>query len=100
MTSRTTHVIPKDDGWAVRKEGLARSAIVYSTQKQALEAARRVSRRSATGQIVIHLRDGTMRRRDVRGLPRLRPSAVKSDLGTRNIEKAVSATIRERLERE
>jgi len=101
MPTLTTHIIPTDGGWTIRKEGVVRrSPGVYSTLNQALEVARRTVQRSRAGQIVVHLRDGSMRRHDVHGLPPLPASPYKSDIGTRAIKRAVSAVIRERLMRE
>ena len=127
MPAQTTHIIPIGDGWVVKKEradvsvrkqgsGLAmknhagrgrglsvrtkRVAGVYSTQRQAIEAARRLVQRSAASQIVLHTRAGSLRWLDVRGLPLIQTSPVKSKLGTEAIKRAVSAVIRERLERD
>lgn len=98
MSAKTTHVIPRNGGWAVRKEGSAnRSASVYSTQKEAIEAARKIVRRASAGQVVIHCVDGSMRTRDIHGLPELQQPPRKSKLGSKAIERAVSAVIRERL---
>ena len=98
MSAKTTHVIPKNGGWAVKKEGSAnRNASVYSTQKEAIEAAREIVRRTSAGQVVIHLLDGSMRTRDIHGLPKLQHAPRKSKLGSKAIERAVSAVIRERL---
>ena len=103
MTTKTTHVVPSDDGWAVMREGRHRASSirqngVYSTQKQALKAARDILQRSAAGQIVVHGRNGSMRWRDVHGLPAVQKPPRKSDLGTEAIKRAVSAVIRQRLE--
>jgi hypothetical protein len=160
MTAKTTHIIPKEGGWVVRREGERRvspsrvkkadvfvvkqgdewavkkphseraSAVlptqaaaierardlagsgeihvqgraskrffsVYPTQKEAIDAAREIVRQSRAGQIVIHGRDGSIRWRDVRGLPIVQTPPLKSDLGTKAIERAVSTVIRERLE--
>jgi hypothetical protein len=128
MPAKTTHIIPIGDGWVVKKErdhvsarkqgsGLAMkdragrgratsvrskrvAAGVYSTQRQAIEAARRIVQRSAASQIVVHTRNGSIRWLDVRGLPVVQTSPVKSSLGTNAIKRAVSAVIRERLERD
>jgi hypothetical protein len=98
MPARTTHIFPIDGGWAVRKEGSAkRQSGIYSTQKEAIQVARRISQRASAGQIVIHGRDGSMRSQDVHGLPKVQRLPFKSDLGTKAIEKAVSAVILERL---
>jgi hypothetical protein len=98
MPAKTTHVIPKNGGWAVRKEGSTnRSTSVYSTQKEAIEAAREIVQRMAAGQVVIHYRDGSFRTRYTHGLPEVHRSPRKSKLGTKAIERAVSSVIRERL---
>jgi hypothetical protein len=98
MSAKTTHVLPKNGGWTVMKEGWAsRRAIVYPTQKEAIEAAREINQRASAGQVVIHLRNGLTRRLDVHGLPELQRSRLKSTLGRKAIERAVSAVIRERL---
>ena len=123
---KTTHIVPRDDGWTIRKERegfgpslkgkngdvlgrrrashwaakkplTERRSAVYATQKQAIDAARELAQRSSESQIVIHNRNGSMQRRDVRGLPEVQTPPLKSDLGTNAIRRAVSAVIRERL---
>jgi hypothetical protein len=110
MPTKTTHIIPRDDGWAVKKEAVIiakngnQSAMkkphaerVYTSQKQAINAARRIAKRSSAGQIVVHGRDGSIRWREVHGLPAVQTAPKKSDLGTKAIERAVFTVIRERL---
>ena len=98
MATKSTHVFPKNGQWAVRKEGLAaRGNSVYLTQKEAIEAARAINRRTSAGQIVIHGRDGSIRTRDMHGMPAVQRSRRKSELGRKAIEKAVSSVILERL---
>jgi len=70
---------------------------VYSAQKEAIEAARAIVQRMSAGQVVIHLRDGSIQTRDVHGLPEVQPPPRKSKLGSKAIERAISAVIRERL---
>ena len=118
MPAKTTHIFPTEDGWVVKKEregvpparagastrvspsnasaGIA--TIVYSTQREAVEAARKIANRSTSGQIVIHSRGGSLRWRDIRGLPAVRKTPVKSSLGTKAIERAVSMVLRRRIE--
>jgi hypothetical protein len=84
----------------VKKPRSARASAVYATQKEAIAAARKMFRQSTVGQIVVHGRNGSIRRPYVYGLPTVQRSPQKSDLGTKAIEKAVSTVIRERLERE
>ena len=98
MHAKTTHVIPKNGGWAVKKEGSpTRSTSVYATQKDAIEAAREIVQRTSAGQVVIHHRDGSIRTRDIHGIPDLQQPPRKSKLGSKAIERAVSTVIRERL---
>ena len=98
MPAKTTHVIPKNGGWAVRKEGSAnRRTSLYSTQKEAIQAARDIVRRTSAGQIVIHRLDGSIRTRDIHGLPEVQQPPRKSELGSKAIERADSTVIRERL---
>jgi hypothetical protein len=113
MSTKTTHIVPSDGGWTVRKEGeprkkngLAfiegiseRTSSIYPTQKEAIDAARAMVQRSSQSQIVVHNRDGSMRWRDVHGLPEVQTPPHKSELGTKAIQRAVSTVIRERLEK-
>jgi Uncharacterized protein conserved in bacteria (DUF2188) len=101
MSTKTTHIVPTDGGWAIRKEGehhVQRVNGVYSTQKQAMEVARDLVQRSPAGQVVVHGRNGSMKLRYVHGLPVVQKPPRKSDLGTSAIKKAVSTVIRQRLE--
>jgi hypothetical protein len=116
MSAKTTHIIPKDDGWVVKKDrshtlrgqtdtsgdaptpSAVRAITVYATQREAIEAARKLARRSVAWQIILHGRNGSMRRLEMHGLPVVQRSMVKSDLGREAIKRAVSAVIRKRLE--
>ncbi|HUQ93868.1 MAG TPA: DUF2188 domain-containing protein [Bryobacteraceae bacterium] len=98
MRTKTTHIVPLNGGWAVKKEGSAdRDSVVHSTQRAAMEVARGMAQRVTSSQIVIHRRDGSIRLRDIHGLPAVQVPRRKSDLGTKAIEKAVSTVIRQRL---
>lgn len=98
MGAKTTHVVPKNGEWAVKREGSAKGAVgVYSTQKKAIDAARASARRASAGQVVIHSIDGSIRTEETHGLPVVQTPPRKSKLGTKAIEKAVSSVILERL---
>lgn len=56
-----------------------------------------MGQRSSAAQIVLHGRDGSIRWREVRGLPEVQTPPLKSDPGTKAIERAVFAVVRERL---
>ena len=118
MPAKTAHIIPSSNGWIVKREDTdvfvekrgdrwsvkkphaERASAVYPTLRDAVDAARRIVQRSSAGQIVVHRRDGSIRWRDVHGLPVVQAPPRKSKLGTKAIERAVSTVIRERLERE
>ena len=101
MAAKTTHVVPKNGRWAVKKEGSAKSRVgVYSTQKEAIDAAREIVRRTSAGQVVIHGIDGSNRTRESHGLPVIQNPPRKSKLGSKATEKAVSTVICERLSTE
>jgi hypothetical protein len=112
--THTTHIFPTDDGWIVLKDrALDQNGIgdrakssarrvpspnaVYSTQKQAIDVARKIAQRETMAQVVVHSRTGSMRRPYVHGFPIRRKLPVKSELGTKAIEQAVSIALRKRL---
>ncbi len=98
MNASTTHVIPWNGGWVVRKEGWSKRGMeVYSTQKKAIQAARKINQRTSAGQIVIHGRNGSFRSSDLHGMPAVHGRRRKGTLSTRAIKVAVSSVIRERL---
>ena len=66
MSKRGQHVVPAGDGWAVRKSGSPRVSRSYSTQKQAIAAARKIAKNQST-ELYIHGRDGRIRERDSYG---------------------------------
>ena len=52
------HVVPKPSGgWAVKRDGAAKAIKFFSTQREAVEFAREISRKQGL-EIVIHGRDG------------------------------------------
>jgi hypothetical protein len=54
------HVVPKDGGWQVRREGADRATGVYGTQAEAAEAAQSALRRSG-GELRVQDRGGRIR---------------------------------------
>ncbi|MCC6589974.1 MAG: DUF2188 domain-containing protein [Bryobacterales bacterium] len=93
--SKTVHVIPHDGGWVVKREGVV--GTVHPTKREAVERARTVLKRSASGQIVIHKPDGRVAEYFTYGMPRVQVSPKRGSLGTSNIEKAVNKLLLERL---
>ena len=60
------HVVPHDDAWAVRGEGNSRVTSVHDSQQEAIDVAREIARNQG-GELIIHGRDGRIRRRDSSG---------------------------------
>lgn len=65
-SKRTQHVVPHEDGWAVRRGGADRATEVFDTQQQAIERAREISQNQGA-ELFIHRRDGAIRERDSYG---------------------------------
>lgn len=91
--AKTVHVLPVDKGWTVKREGHKADG-VYQTQREAIQTARRIARRGASGQVAVHARDGRIREHHTYGMPRVQdPPGKKSE----RIDKAVGKVTRERL---
>jgi hypothetical protein len=56
------HVVPHEDGWAVRGEGNSRVTATYRYQDDAIARARRIAKNYGSD-VVIHGRDGRIRDR-------------------------------------
>jgi hypothetical protein len=63
---KPVHVTPRDDGWAVMREGNQRASSVHPTQKEAEKAARQAARKDHT-EFFLHNRLGRIRERDSYG---------------------------------
>lgn len=51
------HIVPHENGWAVRREGHDRASVVTETKEQAVERGREIAERER-GAIVIHGENG------------------------------------------
>lgn len=94
---KTLHVVPSQKGWTVKREGSGKTSTFFPTQKEALAGARLIVKESASGRIVVHGKTGRIVAFEEHGLPRIQMPPVKSSLGSRRIERAVSNLVRERL---
>lgn len=63
MTNRR-HVVPHEDGWAVRKPGADRASAVLPTQSEAIDRAREILENTGGGELTIHNREGVIRDSD------------------------------------
>lgn len=50
------HVVPRDNGWAVKKERSERASSVHETKREAIEQARAQAKRDKV-ELVIHNKD-------------------------------------------
>ena len=66
MSKRNQHIVPHEDGWAVKGAGSSRATSVHRTQKEAIDAGRQVAQNQKT-ELFIHGRDGKIRERDSHG---------------------------------
>ena len=57
------HVVQRDEGWAVRKEGAERDTSLHPTQKEAIDAATEISKNQKV-EVFIHDRHGKIRERN------------------------------------
>ena len=56
------HVVPHDEGWAVKGEGNSRATGIFDTQEEAIRRAKEIARNYGSD-VIIHRRDGTIRDR-------------------------------------
>ena len=66
MTRKNQHVVPHQDGWAVRGAGNQRATSVHSTQQEAIDAGRGIARNQHS-ELVIHRPNGQIRDKDSHG---------------------------------
>ena len=63
---RNQHVVPHQDGWAVRGAGNRRATSVHPTQAEAIDTGRQIARNQGS-ELLIHGRNGQIRERDSYG---------------------------------
>jgi Uncharacterized protein conserved in bacteria (DUF2188) len=66
MSGKNQHVVPREDGWAVRGAGNERDTSRHRTQREAENAARDIARNQHS-EVVIHGEDGKIRDRNSYG---------------------------------
>ncbi len=63
---KNQHVVPHEDGWAVRGEGNSKVTTTKSTKQEAVEIGREIAQ-NQRGELVIHGKDGKIQDRDSYG---------------------------------
>ncbi|MGE3147786.1 MAG: DUF2188 domain-containing protein [Pseudorhodoplanes sp.] len=66
MSKKNQHVVPHDEGWAVKGAGNSRATSVHQTQHEAIEAARAIAANQHS-ELFIHGRNGQIRERNTYG---------------------------------
>ena len=66
MPSKNYHTTPHENGWAVQREGTARSTSVHPTQEKAWDETRERAK-EAGGEAFLHNRHGQIRERNTYG---------------------------------
>ena len=82
---QTIHVYQAEGGWAIKRIG-GKMSQVFSTQREAIKAARLISRNAAPSQMVVLGQDGRIIDYVTHGLPRVQYLPGKRST---KIEKAV-----------
>jgi uncharacterized protein YdaT len=66
MTKKNQHVVPHEDGWAVRREGSEKVTRTTRTQKEAIDIARQIAQNQGS-EVVTHRPNGRIRDKDSYG---------------------------------
>lgn len=72
MSKRNQHVVPRDDGWAIRGAGAKRDTGHFDRNQDAVDRAREISQNQGT-ELVVHGRDGQIQSKDSHGHDPLPP---------------------------
>jgi len=59
-SAKRIHIISRNDGWAVKKEGSSRASRIYESKVSAIRSAKAL--RQKGNDIVVHKRDGTIQK--------------------------------------
>ncbi len=62
--AKNYHVVKKEDGWAVKKEGAGRISDKADTQREAEARAKELCGNNGGGEVVIHRPNGIIRDKD------------------------------------
>jgi hypothetical protein len=60
--SKNQHVVPRDNGWAIRGASNSSDTARFRTQQEAINAAREIARNLGS-ELLIHDRDGRIRKK-------------------------------------
>lgn len=63
---KNQHVVPHEDGWAVKGEGNSKATSVHSTQSAAIDSAKDIAKNQES-EMLIHGQNGQIRERNSYG---------------------------------
>ena len=63
---RNQHVVPRQEGWAVKGEGTSRATATFDRKADAVARGREIAQNQGT-ELLIHGRDGKIESRDSHG---------------------------------
>jgi hypothetical protein len=63
---KNQHIVPKDNGWAVKGAGNSKVTKTFETQKDAIDFGRQIAKNQES-ELIIHKKDGTIRDKDSYG---------------------------------
>ena len=66
MSKRNQHVVPREDGWAVRGAGAQRDTQVFDRKQDAVDRAREISQNQKS-ELVVHGQNGRIQYKDSHG---------------------------------
>lgn len=72
MAKKNAHVVPRQEGWAVKKEGASRASKTFDKQSDAVKYARQQAKTNKS-ELFVHRRDGTIRERSSYGTDPMPP---------------------------
>jgi exo-beta-1,3-glucanase (GH17 family) len=61
-TTKNQHVVPHEEGWAIKGEGNEKYTAIYDIQEDAIRRAKTIAK-SYKSDVIIHRTDGTIRDR-------------------------------------
>lgn len=63
MSNKNQHIVPHENGWAVRGAGNDRATSVHETQAEAIQRGREIAQNN-NSELFVHGRNGQIRERD------------------------------------
>lgn len=59
-TSKRVHIISREDGWAIKKQGASRASKIYQNKETAIKNAQKM--RKTGHDVIVHKKDGSIQK--------------------------------------